>query len=112
MNDVASKKDLSRIEYEKCTAQQWKSLIEALDSGDAVQIDESVWEYFLEVLPPRYMGHGGFAFAEGLEHPRWFSKDNQGRCFGRTIYGDNRKDYRAGWRELSNILGVKVGPSH
>ena len=103
-------KNWSRIEHGNCTREQWKALIEALDSGEEIQIHASVWWYFLEVLPPKYMGRGGFAFAEGDEHPRWFSRDSQGRCFARAIYGGNKNDYRAGWRKLSAILGVQVFP--
>ena len=104
-------KNMSHIDHGRSTPPEWEALIEALDSGEDVQIHESVWWYFFEVLPPRYMGNGGFAFAEGQEHPRWFSKDSQGRYVARTIYGDDRNDFRAGWRELSKILGVIVLPS-
>ena len=55
----------------------------ALDTGDMVEVDEELWMYFLEVLPPVRMGykarvpnaerdgfteiHASFGFAEGAE---------------------------------------------
>ena len=57
----------------------WKEFIAALDRGDICQIDEEIFYYFLEVLPPQYMdriqdvaGVGmkrcTFGFAEGAEY--------------------------------------------
>jgi len=59
----------------------FRDFIEALDKGELCQVDERLWYYFLEVLPPIYMnerqvvtinGVGfnklcDFGFAEGSE---------------------------------------------
>jgi len=53
-------------------------MIEARDSGQVIEVDEDVYWYFLEVLPPAYMGRtvklpngtmqrADFGFAEGYE---------------------------------------------
>lgn len=103
-------RDLSHVDYDDHTPDEWKAVIDALDSGETVQVHESVWWYFLEVLPPRFMGRGGFVFAEGLEHPRWFWKLG-GQHFARTVYGGKRADVWAGWREMSQALGLRVVPN-
>lgn len=41
--------------------------------GQSAEIDEETYDYFLEVLPPRWMGEG-FMFAEGAESLRYFWK--------------------------------------
>lgn len=68
----------------------WKEFIGKMNSGEEVQIDEEVFDYFLEVLPPVYMGkhvslpggktvHASFGFAEGAEYVTAFWQ-NKG-CF-------------------------------
>lgn len=37
------------------------------DVSQPHEVDEETYWYFLEVLPPRWMGRGAFAFAEGAE---------------------------------------------
>ena len=60
-------------------ADDFKEYIAASDRGEICQIDEEMFYYFLEVLPPQYMnrdreidGHGiircSFGFAEGAGH--------------------------------------------
>ena len=50
----------------------WPDLIaRASQTGVICAIDEETFDYFLEVLPPKYQGHG-FAFAEGAEALRYF----------------------------------------
>lgn len=41
-------------------------------TGVVHEIDEATYQYFLEVLPPVWIGAGGFAFAEGNEPVRLF----------------------------------------
>ena len=63
------------------TKENWAGLIEAMHSGKVIQVNEEVFYYFLEVLPPVYMGvrrivgdgtdrrerRVSFGFAEGAE---------------------------------------------
>lgn len=60
------------------TCDTWKDTIAAMHSGEKIEIDEGVFDYFLEVLPPVYMGRTvalpcgetrcvSFGFAEGYE---------------------------------------------
>ncbi len=55
-----------------------RAFCEARDRGELCQIDEEMWSYFLEVLPPRFMHRtvtlcngeqiaADFGFAEGAE---------------------------------------------
>lgn len=62
--------------------EQWAGMIASISTpGRAAEIDEETYDYFLDVLPPRWMGEG-FMFAEGAEALRYFWKAN-GRCFCR-----------------------------
>ena len=47
--------------------EDWSGMIERTGTaGRVALIDGEIYDYFLEVLPPRWMGMGcGFAFAEG-----------------------------------------------
>lgn len=63
---------LENIEYDNCKRGEWNYLIDAIDSGEIVKIHESIYDYFLNVLPPRGMTNNGFYFAEGMEHIRYF----------------------------------------
>jgi len=50
----------------------WPAMIaRTSQTGVVCGIDEETYDYFLDVLPPKYMGRG-FAFAEGAEPLRWF----------------------------------------
>lgn len=60
--------------YDRLFSQQeWTEFIERMRSGDTIEIDSSMYDYWLEVLPPQFMGRmiGGrrydFGFAEGPE---------------------------------------------
>jgi len=71
----------------------FKDFISAKDKGELCRIDEEMWYYFLEVLPPIYMGerqdvvidgvtfsrYCSFGFAEGYEEITDFWKD--GACY-------------------------------
>jgi len=69
--------DKRNVIYDKCSRIEWDKMIKALDSGEVVKIDKSVYWYFLEVLPPiKIFGndknYSGFHFAEGMEHIKEF----------------------------------------
>lgn len=52
--------------------EQWAGMIGRISTpGHAAEIDEETYDYFLDVLPPRWMGEG-FMFAEGAEPLRYF----------------------------------------
>jgi len=81
---------------------RWAEFIEAMHSGDPVQIDEEMWDYWLEVLPPVFMGRdvclrkhpqivgpwrqvrAAFGFAEGEEPVTVFWKSGRRRFCCRT----------------------------
>lgn len=44
----------------------WTETLKALESGTKVQIDGEMFDYFLEVLPPVFMGMK-FKFKDGVE---------------------------------------------
>jgi hypothetical protein len=52
--------------------------------GRVAEVDRETYDYFLEVLPPRWMGKGGFAFGEGSDPLRLFWADG-GRCYCRQL---------------------------
>lgn len=59
--------------------EEWTQMIERTTlPGRIAEIDEETYDYFLDVLPPRWMGRGGFAFGEGADSLRLFW-----RCGGR-----------------------------
>lgn len=64
--------DKTQVIADKCTRFEWDKMIKALDSGEVVKIDKSVYWYFLEVLPPIKMFEHGFHFAEGMENIKEF----------------------------------------
>lgn len=50
----------------------WPSMIARISvPGQVAAIGGDTFEYFLQVIPPHYHGHG-FAFAEGAEPLRYF----------------------------------------
>ena len=74
------------------TMQDWTALIAAMHSGEVFEVDEEVWFYWLEVLPPIYMHNNraidgvdrkcSFGFAEGAEQITDFWREG-GRYFGK-----------------------------
>ena len=59
--------------------------------GQVAEIDEPTFDYFLDVLPPRWMGAGGFAFGEGSDRLRLFWRSQDRRYFCRQLdEGENR----------------------
>jgi hypothetical protein len=41
--------------YDDHTPQEWADFIRAMESGEAFECDRSMFDYWLEVLPPVYM---------------------------------------------------------
>ena len=75
-----------------CPKEEWKRFIEAKNSGQTFEIDEEMFFYWLEVLPPVYMAKiqeidgeqvpCSFGFAEGREYVTDFWRKD-GRFFGK-----------------------------
>lgn len=61
-------------------------------SGAIHEVTEETWDYFLDVLPPRWMGRGMFAFAEGWEPFRLFWK-RSGKFFCRQLSWDETRQF-------------------
>jgi hypothetical protein len=56
--------------------------------GRVCEVAGETYDYFLEVLPPRWMGDGGFAFGEGADPLRLFwqvNTPNGRQCFCRQL---------------------------
>ena len=73
--------------------EDWSAMIaRTSQTGVVCAIDEETYEYFLDVLPPKYMGRG-FAFAEGAEALRifWHAKPDQFFC--RQLTWDETKEF-------------------
>lgn len=79
------------------TPEEWKGFINVMRSGLTVQIDEEMYFYWLEVLPPAYMGRVrkidvldngifelvpcAFGFAEGIDYiTDFWKKDGKFYC--------------------------------
>src|SRR5262245_50823823 len=52
--------------------------------GRVCEVDRDTYDYFLDVLPPRWMGKGGFAFGEGADPLRVFWTAC-GKCYCRQL---------------------------
>jgi hypothetical protein len=65
--------------------EEWKDHVERISiPGRIAEISEEQYHYWLEVLPPKYMSRGVFAFAEGAEEIRLFWRAS-GRYFVRQL---------------------------
>ena len=88
-----------------CSQKDWDEFIQVFNSGEKFEIDEKMYFYWLEVLPPVFMnrridfrpGHEGqkvfadFGFAEGAEEIKIFWKSIDGkRFFGQCTNQLNR----------------------
>jgi hypothetical protein len=72
------------------TMENWSETITDINSGEIVEINEEVFDYFLDVLPPVNMGRvveisgkqtrTAFGFAEGVEEIKYFWKQ-QGKFY-------------------------------
>lgn len=65
-----------------CKTEDWKEFIKALDNREVIEIDEKMFFYWLEVLPPVYMNEKqdieidgvvfnklcSFGFCEGMDY--------------------------------------------
>jgi hypothetical protein len=67
----------------KC--EEWNAMIARISvPGSIAEVTGETYDYFLEVLPPRWMGMGaGFAFGEGDEAIRifWTANTSVGRLY-------------------------------
>ena len=73
--------------------EEWSAMIARTDQAWVVcAIDQETYDYFLEVLPPKYMGHG-FAFAEGAEPLRYFWPVKPDQFFCRQLTWDETKEF-------------------
>lgn len=71
----------------------WDAMIARIHvTGRHAEIDEETWDWFLECLPPKHMGAGYFAFAEGQEALKVFWKRG-GRFFVRPLTWDETREY-------------------
>ena len=80
---------MPKIHKYECTTPEWGEFINAMHSGEQFEVDEEMFFYWLEVLPPIFMGeaitylpgHEGhtmrcdFGFAEGAEPITVFWRD-------------------------------------
>ena len=70
------------------SAESWEDLIKRVSTAGVVaEVDAETFDYFLDVLPPKWMGHGCYCFAEGAEALRYFYKSS-GRFFCRQMTWD------------------------
>lgn len=68
--------------------EEWADLIKRISiPGVVIEVGEETFDYFLDVLPPKWMGHGGYCFAEGAEALRYFWK-SRGQWFCRQLTWD------------------------
>jgi len=62
-----------RVYTYPCVPDDWWSFVDAMRSGDRVEMDGGMWNYWLNVLPPVYMNrtidgrHYSFGIAEGRD---------------------------------------------
>ena len=69
------------------TEEVWSQMIRRMSlPGETAEINETTYDYFLDVLPPRWMGQG-FMFAEGADSLRYFWKSN-GKYYCRQMTWD------------------------
>lgn len=67
------------------SAEAWDDLMKRVSTAGVVaEIKEETYDYFLDVLPPRWMGSRCFCFAEGAEALRYFYQSS-GRFFCRQM---------------------------
>jgi len=67
-------------------AEKWEALVARISRpGEVQEVDDRTFDYFLEVLPPRWMGGGSFAFGEGADVLRLFWNDRNDRFYCRQL---------------------------
>lgn len=85
--------------YDDCTQEEWETFLSLRDKGERLEIDESMFDYWLEVIPPVAMNFPfqertiSFSFAEGDE-PRTFFWREDGRIFCQNMAGLKVKNFR------------------
>lgn len=73
--------------------EDWPALIARISiAGKIADIDQETFDYFLEVLPPKFMAGTLFAFAEGAEPFRLFWH-NGGIYFCRQLSWEETKKF-------------------
>lgn len=86
---------MDRIHKYECSKEDWQEFITAINSKDRFEIDEEMYYYWLDVLPPVFMhqwidflpGHEGhkmfceFGFAEGADYITVFFRSPDGKHF-------------------------------
>src|SRR5262245_14297868 len=66
--------------------EEWGQMVARISTpGQVAEIDEETFDYFLDVLPPRWMGPGGFAFGEGADRLRLFWRDRERGYYCRQL---------------------------
>jgi hypothetical protein len=71
--------DFSHVVMGQQTKDEWDEIWQTIRSGQEALVSESIAEYFLSVLPPKYMKGKQFVFSDGPTYPVLF-----------TNHGDNR----------------------
>lgn len=77
------KEALTQAKVYEYGGQDWDEAMQKLNSGEEIEINTEFFDYFLEVLPPVYMGKfvetvngkhvlASFGFAEGAEQVKAF----------------------------------------
>jgi len=73
--------------------EEWPALVERISRpGNAAEVTEEAFDYWLEVLPPHWMGRNGFCFAEGMEPFRFFWRSGN-RFFTRRLSWPETLDF-------------------
>lgn len=83
--------DLSGIE--RGDSEGWAQLILAMDSRERVKVPAWFFDYFLGVLPPRWMGRGAFVFAEGEPDTANLFENIYGEHFVRSVTWDEARAF-------------------
>jgi hypothetical protein len=69
--------------------EKWDAMIARISTdGQVHEIDEKTYDYFVDVLPPRWMGPGGFAFGEGADALKLFWSGPRDRFYVRQLTWD------------------------
>jgi len=88
----------NKVYKHECSHEEWQEFIKAMQSGKEFEMDEEMWYYWLEALPPVFMGRqiqwpdpdndhhtltvrANFGFAEGCEPITAFWR-RDGRYYG------------------------------
>jgi len=78
--------DHNGLTTDESPREEWDALMKEMDSGNKIEVHESIYNYFLEVLPPKKMFDNGFLFAEGMEEYTKFTQEN-GKCYAQKLKG-------------------------